>query len=441
MKKVILCIFFLPACCIAQSVLKTSIGVSSIPADIAAVCSIPLYTGSFDSSGLQVADTAFDFKLFTMSGDSFSLSEKLSHGKPVLLIAGSYTCPVFRNKITKINSIAATYLGQIEIAIVYTLEAHPTVVSPYFGYVNVTQANQTAGILYDQPATYAERKAICGDMLQSLSLNVPVYLDGPCNNWWNTYGPAPNNAYLIDTNGIVFAKHGWFDRHPDHDIVCDIDSLLGVGSCNIIPATGAFILEPVSSTVSGLPGEVLYAHINVINTTGSYVNIGVKKIQPNLPAGWETAFCFQVCFSPSEDTITIEVAPYDTADFSLDFFTSAAIRDSGSMKVGFRNINDLNNAYSLTFRGFTIEPTTALADIVVNDNDFTLFPNPASGDLQIQLNQSAGERIAEIFDGSGNMLYRQALSNSLNTLPVMKQFAIGTYYIRVGNTVKAWMKQ
>src|SRR5687768_11128860 len=260
MKKILCCAIFLPLLCVAQNFLKPSIGLSSIPGDNTAICAIPLYTGSFDSSGLQAEDTAFDFKLYSISGDSFLLSEKLSHGKPVLLIAGSYTCPVFRNKVAVINSIAATYAGQIEIAIVYTLEAHPTVISPYFGYINVTQANQNAGILYDQPHTYGERKTICGDLLQAMTVQVPVYLDGPCNSWWSMYGPAPNNAYLIDTNGIIFAKHGWFDRHPDNDIVCDIDSLLGAGGCNSTPSNGTFILEQVSTTVSGFPGEILYAH-------------------------------------------------------------------------------------------------------------------------------------------------------------------------------------
>lgn len=434
------CTVLLPVWCMAQSVLKPSVGITANPADTASICTIPLYLGSFDSSGLQAGDTAYDFKLYSINGDSFSLSQKLSNGKPVLLVSGSYTCPVFRNKVALINSLAATYAGQLEIAVIYTVEAHPTGISSYFGYVNVTQQNQNAGILYSQPATYGERKTVCSDMLQDMSINVPVYLDAPCNIWWNTYGPAPNNAYLIAPNGIVFVKHGWFDRHPDHDIICDIDSLLGLGTCNGNTTGGAFILQPVNPTVSGLPGEVLYAHLNIINTTGSFVDIGVKKMQPNLPSGWETAFCFQVCFSPTEDSITIQVAPYDTADFSFDFFTGFASPDSGSVKVGFRNTNDLSNGYSITFRGFTIEAPTSLADEPTGNNAFSLFPNPGTGNLQLHISLPSGEKEAEIFDASGKLLHKHLLKGLHNTLPT-EHLAKGIYYIRVGSTIRSWVKE
>ncbi|MFC2022724.1 hypothetical protein ACFLTL_00985 [Chloroflexota bacterium] len=30
------------------------------------------------------------------------------------------------------------------------------------------------------------------------------------NPVWCTYGPAPNIAYLIGTNGTIFKKQGWF---------------------------------------------------------------------------------------------------------------------------------------------------------------------------------------------------------------------------------------
>jgi hypothetical protein len=440
MKKLVLLALLFPLLGGAQAVLKPGIGLSALPDDNDTICNIPLYLGSFDSSGLHAGDTAYDFKLYSLAGDSFTLGEKLSHGKPVLLVAGSYTCPVFRNKVAVLNSVASTYSGQIEIAIIYTVEAHPTTISPYFGYVNVTQFNQTAGILYRQPTTYSERKAVCTDLLQNMTVNVPVYLDGPCNAWWNTYGPAPNNAYLIDTSGIVFAKHGWFDRHPDHDIACDIDSLLGLASCSPVSTGGAFTLEPVSTTVSGLPGDILYAHVNIINTTSGYINIGVKKVQPNIPAGWETAFCFQVCFSPTEDSITIQVAPYDTADLSLDFFTLTSSPDSGSMKVGFRNIDNIANAYSMNFRAFTIQNPSSLNDIF-NDNNFVLFPNPSSSNrLQVITSVNSTEKVIEFFDNYGRMVYQQRLSTSSTMLPV-SHLVKGIYYVRYGSNVKKWVKE
>ncbi|MES2619389.1 MAG: T9SS type A sorting domain-containing protein [Bacteroidota bacterium] len=421
--------------------MKPSIGLSNLPADNDVVCNIPLYLGSFDTSGLQAGDTAFDFKLYDLNGDSFVLSEKLSRGKPVLLVAGNYTCPVFRNKLAVLNSVTATYGNQIEIAIIYTVEAHPIDTSPYFGYVNVTQQNQNGVILYHQPSTYGERKTICDDMLQNMSITSPVFIDGPCNAWWSTYGPAPNNAYLIDTNGIIFAKHDWFDRHPQHDIICDIDSLLGMGGCSATPGGGAFILQPVNPTVSGYVGEVLYAHVNVINTTANYVNIGVKKTQANIPASWESAFCFQVCFSPTEDSITIQVAPYDTADFSCDFFTLSGGTDSGSVKVGFRNTDDISNGYSITFRAWTVEEPTAINTLNNSENPFTIFPNPSIGNqLQLSMDESLAGEPLTICNTTGSLLYRETVdgcSMSLNT----SHFPPGIYFLRIGSFTAKWVKK
>jgi hypothetical protein len=180
MKKALLLFVLLPLLSLAQN-LKPGIGLTTLPADNEAICTIPWYLGSFDSSGLQVGDTAYDFKLYSINGDSFVLNENLSHGKPVLLVSGSYTCPVFRNKLNLLNSIAATYAGQIDVAIIYAVEAHPTDTSPYFGTINVNHINQSEGILFPQPTTYKERKDMTDTLLQNETINVPVYLDGPCN--------------------------------------------------------------------------------------------------------------------------------------------------------------------------------------------------------------------------------------------------------------------
>jgi len=40
---------------------------------------------------------------------------------------------------------------------------------------------------------------------------VPVLVDEIDNPLWCTYGPAPNIAYLIGTNGTVVIRQDWFD--------------------------------------------------------------------------------------------------------------------------------------------------------------------------------------------------------------------------------------
>ncbi len=372
------------------------IGLNQLPADTASICPIPWYLGSFYASGLSEGNAAHDFKLYNLSGDSLVLSQKLALGKPVLLVAGSLTCPVFMNKLSTINQVISTYGNQIQVFVIYTLEAHPTDTSVYFGYVNVGTANQSAGILFPQPTTYAGRKMMVDTLSFWGSCNAPIFIDGPCNEWWSTFGPAPNNAYLIDTNGIISAKHGWFHRNDDQ-IFCDIDSLLGSSSglCNSSSNPGQFHLQVLNQSVSGSAGSILYDYANLINTGNDPVTLGIKKIQQNLPANWQTAFCADVCYSPSDDSITLILAPQDTLLFSLDFITSS-IPDSGSVKVGFRNTNDFSNSFQMNFKATTF-PTNALES---NHPEWQVYPNPTSGilridgeesDLQVQLYTIRGE--------------------------------------------------
>ena len=44
-------------------------------------------------------------------------------------------------------------------------------------------------------------------------ISVPVLVDEIDNPVWCTYGPAPNIAYLIGTDGRIVVKQGWYD--PD----------------------------------------------------------------------------------------------------------------------------------------------------------------------------------------------------------------------------------
>lgn len=42
-------------------------------------------------------------------------------------------------------------------------------------------------------------------------ITVPVLVDEFDNPLWCTYGPAPDIAYLIGTDGKIVTKQGWYD--------------------------------------------------------------------------------------------------------------------------------------------------------------------------------------------------------------------------------------
>lgn len=379
-RALLLPLIFATVSALSQPTLLPSLGIGGEPDPSDAICPIPLYLGDFYSTGIQVGDTCADFTLYNRDGDAFNLEQTLTDGKPVLMISGSYTCPVFRNKIDVINQMIQQFGADLEVVVIYGIEAHPYgEISPYFGYENPGQANLNQGILYAQPTTYGERLAIAEDMFAAENIDPEiVFFEGPCQPWWDFYGPAPQNSYLIDTSGIVYSKHGWFDKFPD-DIECDILQYFGLPmpNCND-SANGTFVVEIIDSLVVGDPGATLFAYANLINNSAEDVLVDVFRMQEQIPADWETSMCITACLLPEIDRDTVLIEAGATQSFSVDYYTSS-IPNTGSVRMGFRNVNNQSNQFSYWFLAET--NTNSLAENGVAP--IRIFPNPTEGVITI----------------------------------------------------------
>ncbi len=405
---VILLILHACAMATAQPTLLPSIGVGALPADSDPICTLPFQTPPVQSVGRPVGEQAADLTLYDLDGNAFDLGVALSQGKPVLMISSSYTCYVFRNKVERINAVAAQYADQLTTIIVYTVEAHPIVdISPYFGAVNTGQANMQAGVLYEQPDTYGERKAIVQDMLESMTINVPVYLDGPCNNWWDYYGPQPNNAYLIDLNGTIHTHHDWFDKTPEN-IDCDIADLLGLSAppeCAGQSYGGQFALQWVSNdTVHGLGGTTIAAHMELWNPTNEDVLVRVVKLQNDLPAGWGSSLCLDVCYLPDIDTAIVPIAAGDTMQFYYYFYTTPGSA-TGHTHIGLRNEYDHANGFMRHVWGVA-EGGVGISDAMQLDPPNAPYPNPSTGRIWIPGGRQ--EDVIRIFDMTGRIILERS---------------------------------
>lgn len=392
--------------------LKPSIGIGALPGDNDTICTIPLYTGSYYTSGYQDGDTVPDFTLYDMNGQPWNLATELGKGKPILLVAGSYTCPVFRNQMATINNIYNNLSSLVTVVIVNVVEAHPTDPSPYSGTVWITSANQSAGILHPQPTTYGERKAIVDTMLNAMTINAPILIDGPCNNWWLNYGPAPNNSYLIDTTGIIFSKHGWFHKAPD-DIYCDIDSMLNTttGYCNTAGNGGSFTYSFDNDTIDyGWPTATLEVHGTITNLSSTNnVSVHIRKLQKNYPITWGTALCAVVCHSPSEDTTTVIIPPSGTQKFIFYFYTDS-IPAAGHCRIGFRNNNLPSNQFAFNHWGRT-DSVLASSYYMASEN-VQVYPNPAENMLKIDGLEKSVYYEFQLRDMSGRVVLKDYIDKS-----------------------------
>ena len=109
----------------------------------------------------------------------------------------------------------AKYGDRIHFIIIYTVEAHPIgSPSPYsWSEWPGSASTDTEGNPRTQPTTYQERLALASEMIQEIEITMPVLIDEIDNPVWCSYGPAPNIAYLIDRDGIIVEKQGWYQ--PD----------------------------------------------------------------------------------------------------------------------------------------------------------------------------------------------------------------------------------
>jgi hypothetical protein len=85
--------------------------------------------------------------------------------------------------------LSARYSDKVQFIIIYTIEAHPQ---------------------GSQPETYEERVALAVSCSDEDNIGVLLLVDEMDNPVWCTYGPAPNNAYLISSDGTIVEKQGWY---------------------------------------------------------------------------------------------------------------------------------------------------------------------------------------------------------------------------------------
>ncbi len=449
MKRIIISFLCLPVIVAGQVHLKPSIGIGALPNDVDSVCTI-ISRDQVPWTPVNQGDTAADFTLYDINGNSVNLASVLNSGKHVLMVSGSYTCPIFRDHMSILNAVSAQYGSQIECFVVYTVEAHPTG-SPMPNNGNVNPTNPS----YFQPSTYGERKAIVQDLLNGVNgtppgsyipvtVNVPIYIDGPCNQWWDYYN-APNNAYLINTNGVVFAYHEWFSNsNPPNNqptnIWCDIDSLLGVnsGGCTqVTTLNGTFDFQfksTATSTAYASPGDVIDVFGELINDSNDGVKVKIRRIMNQLPSNtWESSICVTFCLPSDVDTTSVVIAAGDTVDFSFHFYSDPLMPgpDTGRARIRFRNVYGNQQNIEQSYRGIT-EPITT--DVQEHENGISVYPNPSNGIVYIECIGVLKSHLV-IADLKGVSVRETILNNGKNNL-VFKGLSQGIYFVNIDGVTR-----
>lgn len=175
----------------------------------------------FDKNGVVVGQTVPDLDVMTLEGVPSKLS-KLWQQKPTLLVTASLTCGRARERQPWVEEIAKKYEDRLNVAVLYTIEAHPVVdPSPYAEYSPEYEnparpgeragGNAKIGLDRRQPTDLETRQKLAEEYKDLLRVEVPIVVDEMTNEGWEALGGGPNMGLLIGRDGTVAVKHGWFD--------------------------------------------------------------------------------------------------------------------------------------------------------------------------------------------------------------------------------------
>ncbi len=108
--------------------------------------------------------------------------------------------------------MARRFEENINTVIIYVVEAHPIdVPSPYTDGIWLTPLNEIAGIHCAQPRNLEGRIELAEQLRRRVRLSIPMLIDDMDNRVWREFGSAPNVAMLVQPDGRIAFKQGWFE--------------------------------------------------------------------------------------------------------------------------------------------------------------------------------------------------------------------------------------
>jgi hypothetical protein len=130
-----------------------------------------------------------DFDLPILEGGRFR-SEDLSETAPVLMVFGSYTCPVTESAAPGLRRLHARFGDRVLFVLVNVREAHP-------------------GGNVPQPNNIDEKRAHAGLLCDHHDLPFDIAVDDIAGSLHRAMSPKPNSAYLLGGDGSILFRAHW----------------------------------------------------------------------------------------------------------------------------------------------------------------------------------------------------------------------------------------
>lgn len=111
-------------------------------------------------------------------------------GRPVLLITGSYSCPMTASSNPILKRLYERFRSEIEFVMLHVREAHP-------------------GEDREQPRTFEEKVSHARALKQRDQLPWPIAVDDPEGTVHRVLDEKPNAVYLADQDGVIVYRGLW----------------------------------------------------------------------------------------------------------------------------------------------------------------------------------------------------------------------------------------
>ncbi|CAG8488047.1 1960_t:CDS:2 [Diversispora eburnea] len=122
---------------------------------------------------------------------TISLRSLCQPRRPLVLLGGSYTCPLFRCISHVLNDVFKRYRTKVDFYMIQIREAHASDVWPIGNVVSVKEH-----------LTIEDRLTAAHEMVTATQLEIPVLVDTMDNNFLNLYAPWPFRFFVV-VDGIL----------------------------------------------------------------------------------------------------------------------------------------------------------------------------------------------------------------------------------------------
>ncbi|CAG8719959.1 5122_t:CDS:2 [Dentiscutata heterogama] len=144
-----------------------------------------------------------------------SLRSLCKPGRPLVLLGGSYTCPLYRYISHVLNDIYTRYKTHVDFYMIQIREAHASDVWPIGNIVDVKEHR-----------TLSDRLTAAREMVKKTHLEIPVLADTMDNNFLKLYSPWPFRFFVVVDGILKLVGMPKEARYDTTDLVECLNNLL-----------------------------------------------------------------------------------------------------------------------------------------------------------------------------------------------------------------------